>query len=252
MSELPVEKTVAVILAAGKGVRMESDLPKVLHPLAGRPLVNWVSGAVAKAGVSRIIAVTGYGADQVEAALQDGVESVRQETQLGTGHALLCARDSIRRTTPDYLFVLCGDAPLIRASTLRALLGSLVADDASAVILTFNADNGHRYGRIVRDADGGVLRIVEHKDATPDELTIREANSGTYAFKADVALDLLDSLKNDNKQGEYYLTDLIELMIASGHRVSATLTESVLEASGVNTPDQLQRLEKALLSEPKE
>ena len=136
MTEVPVEKAVAVILAAGKGVRMASDLPKVLHPLGGRPLVNWVAGAVAKAGIGRTIAVTGYCADQVEAVLPNGVESVRQEKQLGTGHALLCARESVRRTSPDYLFVLCGDAPLIRASTLQSLLETLIADGASAVILT--------------------------------------------------------------------------------------------------------------------
>jgi bifunctional UDP-N-acetylglucosamine pyrophosphorylase / glucosamine-1-phosphate N-acetyltransferase len=240
-----MEKSTAVILAAGKGVRMNSDKAKVLHSLGGKPLICWVVDSALQAGCGKVVVVVGHQADEVKKFLPDGVVSVMQEPQLGTGHAVVCAKSEFA-PNDGYVFVLCGDVPLIRPGTLHRLLKKARDTQASAVILTFNPPGEHHYGRIVRDAGGSVKKIVEYKDATEEERKIREANSGTYVFKIPDLSASLDRLTNKNVQSEYYLTDVIEILLNDGKTVSALVSESALEVNGVNSQDQLRALESMI------
>ncbi len=229
----------AVILAAGKGVRMKSDKAKVLHEVAGRPMVAWVCSAASAAGCNPVVAVVGYQRDKVEAALPSGVRVAVQEEQLGTGHAVMCSRGAIS-DMDDYVVVLCGDVPLIKPSTIRTLSRSTCEAGASCTVLTVEVDREHTYGRIVRDDSGEVARIVEHKDATEAELSISEVNTGTYCFKAGDLFEQLDNLGNDNSQSEYYLTDVIGMLIESGRRVVARTAGDPVEVMGVDSPEALE------------
>ncbi len=243
-----MSKLKAVILAAGKGTRMNSDLPKVLHECLGQSMVHHVIKAVKDADALDVCVIVGYKAKEVKDAIYDIVEFVEQEEQLGTGHAVKCAKDFIG--TEGDTIVVCGDTPLITADTLKALVELHKKEANGATVLSAVLDDATGYGRIVRDADGNFVKIVEHKDATEEELLVNEVNSGMYVFNSEALSASLELLSNDNAAGEYYLTDTIALIKRIGLKVSAMpLTGSAVdEIRGVNTPEQLKEAEEIMMS----
>ena len=234
---------VSVVLAAGKGTRMNSDLAKVLHRAAGRSLVEWVTTALADQRPNRIVVVVGHQADEVAAGLQDGVEAVVQEPQNGTGHAVAVALDHIGDLDPEAtVLVAYGDMPLVTSDTY-ATLASRPRDVA---VLMATVDPGPAgFGRIVRDSAGSVTGIVEERDCTPDELTITERNPGLYGFRAASLVEALDKVGTENSQGEMYLTDVIGLVVDAGGRVD-TIGVEAPEVIGVNSHDHLAEVEAVL------
>ncbi len=230
-----------VILAAGKGTRMRSAIPKVLHPLAGRPLIGHVLDAAHALGAAHIVSVYGHGGDQVPAAMSDSSCSwVEQAERLGTGHAVMQAMPAMAEM--DRVLVLYGDVPLIEPETLDRL----VADSACTQLglLTMRLADPSGYGRIVRDKRGHVLRIVEHKDASEAELEIREVNTGIIVADRGRLDGWLSRIGNDNVQGEYYLTDVIGLATGDGVEIATAEPETLEEVAGVNDRAQLAELER--------
>jgi bifunctional UDP-N-acetylglucosamine pyrophosphorylase/glucosamine-1-phosphate N-acetyltransferase len=231
----PVE---AVVLAAGKGTRMKSDLAKVLHVLAGRPLLEHVLATVRAAGIERTIVVVGHQADRVRALLTGpDLTFVLQEPQLGTGHAVQVAAPAL--SPGGWTLVLSGDVPLLRPRTLSRLLAHARREDAAAVVLTCVVDDAGAYGRIVKDAAGRLQRIVEARDAAPAELAIGEYNTGVYCYRTDALQRALQRLTADNDQQEFYLTDTIAHLVAAGQPVAALPVEDPDEVVGVNTVAEL-------------
>ncbi len=231
----------AVVLAAGKGTRMKSDIAKVLHPLGGKPLLRHVVEALAPLEPAKTVVVVGHQADDVAAiSTGPGVTTALQAEQLGTGHAVDMARPELEGRDGVTL-VLCGDVPLLRTSTIRDLVETTRAKNAAATVLTAVAEDPTGYGRIVRDDDGRVRAIVEHKDATDEQRKIREYNTGTWCFDNARLWSVLSRLDRDNVQGEYYLTDVVELFVAEGEVVAASVCEDEREVQGVNTVDDLER-----------
>lgn len=230
----------AVILAAGQGTRMKSALPKVLHLVTGLPMLWHVVTTAERLGASPIVAVIGHGADRVrEMFAAEALSFALQAEQLGTGHALQCAAGALEGFSGD-LLLLCGDVPLLREATLRQLLSHHRQRDASVTILTAHMENPAGYGRILRGADG-VERIVEEKDATPEERLVKEINTGIYLFRAPEVFGFLSRLDNRNAQNEYYLTDVVAAARRAGERVEALAVEQAAEAMGIN--DRLQLAE---------
>ena len=236
----------AIVLAAGLGKRMQSDLPKVLHRARGRPLVEHVLDAVRAAGVERVVVVIGHQAERVRAALaRYPLEWAVQVPQLGTGHAVQQAAPLFAAYGGDVL-VLCGDTPLLRAQTLRELIDTHRQSRAAATVLSADVEDPEGYGRILRGADDEVLRIVEERDASPAEKAVREINSGLYAFAWPDLFAALAQVGADNAQGEYYLTDTLEILRRGGKRVSAYRCPDAREVLGVNDPQQLVEVETIL------
>jgi bifunctional UDP-N-acetylglucosamine pyrophosphorylase / glucosamine-1-phosphate N-acetyltransferase len=233
----------AVILAAGEGKRMKSERPKVLHEICGRPLLGHVLAAV-DGLCSKKIVVVGHGAEQVRETIGERVAYVTQENQLGTGHAVMQAVPEL--PAKGDVFVLCGDTPLLSHATLHSLWHTHRGAGAAATILTAEVPDPFGYGRIVRSAAGAVLKIVEEKDGTEQELRIREINTGTYLFRTEALLDALGSLSNANAQGEYYLTDCIALMIRKERSVASHRLDDHRLALGVNDRVQLAEAEALL------
>ncbi len=229
---------VALILAAGEGTRMKSATPKVAHQILGEPMISLVVGVARESGCARVVAVTGHGADEIEALLPSDTEVVRQEQQLGTGHAVLCAREALAGFDGS-LVVLSGDTPLLKPETVAGLVAIRESSGAAVAVLTTHLTDPGGYGRIVRDRDGGVSAIVEHKDLTSAEQHITEVNTGTYCFDSRVLFAHLDRLTNENAQGEYYLTDIIALFNSEGLLVTASPAEDPLETLGINSRVQL-------------
>ncbi len=230
-----------VILAAGKGTRMKSSMPKVLHPLAHKPLVQHVIDTARSLDPSQIVVVYGHGGDQVREVVTDADLSwAEQAEQLGTGHAVQQAMPHIKEA--DRVLVLYGDVPLTSAETLRELLEQ--AGEGMG-LLTINLDDPSGYGRIVRDDKGAVERIVEQKDANADELAIQEVNTGIMVFPGEKLSGWLNGLSNNNAQGEYYLTDLLAMAVNDGVSIAVTQPEHQFEADGVNNKLQLAELERA-------
>jgi bifunctional UDP-N-acetylglucosamine pyrophosphorylase / glucosamine-1-phosphate N-acetyltransferase len=228
----------AVVLAAGKGTRMRSDLPKVLHELAGRPLLAHVLDTARQAGIDRTVVVVGHEAERVRAACQaPDLAFVVQQPQLGTGHAVQVAAAALR--PGGWTVVLAGDVPLLRAATLARLVTATVDDEAAAVVLTCVVPDAGAYGRIVKDQAGNLLRIVEARDASAEELAIKEYNSGVYCFRTDRLRAALGGLTTANDQGEYYLTDTIGWLAARGETVRTVVTDDPHEVVGINTVDEL-------------
>ncbi len=241
---------VAIILAAGKGTRMGSDLPKVLHTMGDEPLVAFPVRAAREAGASRVVVVVGYQGDRVRDEVRrlfpdaDGwLSFATQREQLGTGHAVMCGLPPLLGVDGVAL-VLAGDVPLLKASTLRDLVARCDQSSSGLALCSFEVADPTGYGRILRDAEGGerrVLGIREHKDATAAERAITECNAGTYAVSLEHLRADLPRLGRDNAQGEIYITDLVELAVARGEVIALSIDEH--EAAGVNTPEQLAALE---------
>ena len=229
-----------IVLAAGLGKRMRSELPKVLHPLAGRPLLAHVLDAARALAPRRMFVVHGHGAERVRAAFPDaGVDWVLQAKQLGTGHAVLQALPQVASDAD--VLVLYGDVPLVRPATLKRLVEGA---RGSVGIVVAELDDPSGYGRIVRDAAQRVARIVEQKDATASELAIREVNSGFFCLSARRLAPWLSKIGNDNAQNEYYLTDLVALAVADAVPVLAVKAEDQWEVAGVNSMQELAVLER--------
>lgn len=238
------EKIAAVVLAAGRGVRMKSDLPKVFHPLGGRPLLAYVISTLKEMGVGRILAVVGHKKELILDYFKDwGVIFVEQAEQLGTGHAVLSAEPYLSGFSGKVL-VLAGDVPLLRAETLKNLMTFHNQHHAVATVLTAELPEAGNYGRIVRNQEGLILKIVEKKDAAPEELKIKEINTGTFCFNSRFLFSALAEVKAENAQREYYLTDTIEILRKQGQPVFAYLTQNYRETLGVNTPEELRQLEE--------
>ena len=230
-----------VILAAGKGTRMKSDLPKVLHPLAGKPLLGHVLAAADSLAPERICVVYGHGGETLPQAMgRAELAWAKQEPQLGTGHAV---QQAVPHLNPDGLcLILYGDVPLIRPETLQEM--TLIAREGAIALLTVRLANPAGYGRIVRNARGQVERIVEHKDASPEELAINEVNTGILCLPAGKLAGWLSRLTNDNAQGEYYLTDVIGMAAAEGEKVIPCHPAAEWEVLGINSRQQLAELER--------
>ncbi len=236
----------AVILAAGKGTRMKSNLPKVLHKVGGKAMLAHVIAAAKTAGAKRTVVVTGFGGAEVEAAMKDdAVEFVRQTEQLGTGHAVL-QTEALLRDSNGTILVLCGDTPLITGEVLRNLCAEHEKSGAKATVLTTVLADATGYGRIIRNDDGTIAKIVEQKDATAKEQKINEINSGIYCFSAPSLFAALHKVGNNNAQGEYYLPDVLQILRCEGAKIYATTTTNNEVVSGINSRAQLAVAEKIL------
>ena len=235
---MPEIQRAAVILAAGQGTRMKSEIPKVLHPVAGRPMIAYPLQLARDLGSDPVLVVVGHGADRVKEELAaSGVSFVHQLQQLGTGHALRCTAQDLAEFSGT-LLLLCGDVPLLRRETLDRLLACHEAEKAAVTVLTAELDDPHGYGRIVRHG-AEVLRIVEEKDASEKEKVLREINTGIYAFEAPFVFEALEEVGCDNAQGEYYLTDIVAVARRRGQKVRALAVAEAAEAAGINDRVQL-------------
>jgi bifunctional UDP-N-acetylglucosamine pyrophosphorylase/glucosamine-1-phosphate N-acetyltransferase len=238
----------AVILAAGKGVRMKSDLPKVLHELGGKPMVEYVINTAREAGAARIMLVIGHKWERAKESLKHlSVEFVVQEKQLGTGHAVLQTKGLLSDFAGDIL-VLCGDVPLLRPDTLKQLLREHGEKKAAATVLTAFFDDPSGYGRVIRDQSGLVQKIVEDGDATAEEKEVREINTGTFCFDRASLFSVLEKVTNDNQQGEYYLTDTLKLLLDQKRPIWAVVASDPSETMGINSAEELKEAEEILLS----
>ena len=236
---------IALILAAGKGTRMKSSMPKVLHCVGGVPMVEQVLRAVKGAGTQRQIVVVGFGGEAVQEYLGGSAETVMQEQQLGTGHAVMQAEPLLKGVSGT-LLVTCGDTPLVTEDTFRRLLECHERTKAAATVLTAVMPDPTGYGRVIRDDNGQVVKIVEQKDGTAEELAVQEVNAGIYCFDMDFLWDMLHDVTNDNAQGEYYLTDIIGMLVAAGKVVSAFAAPDYRETLGVNSRLQMAEAEQVL------
>lgn len=223
----------AVILAAGQGTRMKSKLYKVLHPVCGKAMVDHVLTQLERVGIDQIVTVVGHGADQVKQLLGDRTTYALQAEQLGTGHAVMQA-ENILGQKDGITLVTCGDTPLFTAETFKQLFAYHEQQGAAATVLTAHTDRPFGYGRIIRDATGTVAKIVEQKDATPEEVAVQEINTGVYCFNNQELFAALHQLSNDNAQGEYYLTDVIGILKQAGKQVGAFQMDDFTESMGVN------------------
>lgn len=229
-------KTNAIILAAGKGTRMKSELLKVAHHVAGKPIVSYVTDTVRDIGVDQIYMVVGHQADSIKTLFtQDPVQFVLQEEQLGTGHAVMQVREHYPLNEESIVLILAGDCPLIKPSTLQNLLNMHTESNAAATILTTKMEDPASYGRILRGNMGTVLGIKEAKDCSESELKITEINTGVYAFTASFLFENLKDLNTNNTQGEYYLTDIIHILKAHGEPIAAYCIDDSDQAIGINT-----------------
>lgn len=229
----------AVILAAGKGTRMKSDLPKVVHTIEGKCLVDYAIEAARGAGAEDICLVVGYKYEIVrETILHKDVRFVLQEQQLGTGHAVRCAKDFLG--DEGQTLILFGDAPLITAETLRRLQKYHVENGNTVTVLSAMMEDPAGYGRIIRDADGNFVKSVEHKDATEAELTSHEVNSGMYIFETGELKEALEKIQPNNAQGEYYLPDTLTIIKEKGLKVDAFALDDPEDITGVNDQEQLR------------
>lgn len=240
---------VAVVLAAGKGTRMKSELPKVLCEANNRPLVSYVIDALREAGVDGLVAVVGYQADMVKQRLSDvpNLQFAMQTEQLGTGHAVMMCREQLKEHDGPVV-VVAGDSPMMQSSSIKALLDEFKNSKPACILGTLKHEDPTGLGRIVRDASGKFTGIVEHKDATEDQLKINEVNMSTYVFDGPKMLAALDRLDNKNTQNEYYITDLPAIMLADNEDVRALPVLKPIESLSVNTVEQLAEVEAAMNS----
>jgi len=237
-------RVAALVLAAGQGTRMNSDLAKVLHTMAGRPLLAHVLSALHALGLGRTLVVIGHQGDRVRAAFADAeVEWVVQSEQRGTGHAVLVAGPALGGFEGT-LLVVCGDTPLLRAETLDALLQAHEASRAAVTVLSTRVPDPRGYGRILRGKGDTITAIVEDRDATPEQKAIDEINSGIYAFDYAALTAALSGLTAHNAQGEYYLTDTVRLLLQQGRKTAVLCAPEWRELLGINTVEQLEEAER--------
>ncbi len=235
------------ILAAGKGTRMKSDLAKVLHTVNGKPMINHVLDMLKSVQPDETYLIIGHQADKVrEVTSAYNVKYVEQKEQLGTGHALMVAGENLT-DQQGLSIILCGDVPLLKADTVKKLITKHQQDNLSATILTIKLEEPKHYGRIIRDKNDLVQKIVEFRDASLEERDVQEINSGIYCFNTQDLFDAVKNLKNHNDQKEYYLTDTIEILVKQNKRIGAMLVNDPLEVHGINDVNDLQVAEKALL-----
>lgn len=238
----------AVVLAAGKGTRLQTEgitLPKVMRQAAGRPLLAYVLDALSFLPKENTVLVVGYGREDVEAAYPD-YPAALQAQQLGTGHAVQCAAPMLEGFEGSVL-VCCGDMPLMKKETYMSLCRTHEEDGNVCTVLSGVSEEELPYGRVIRDAQGGFARIVEDKDCTPEEKLVRELNAGVYLFRAPELFRALSHLRCDNAQGEYYLTDVPAWLLENGGKVGICNTCTPEEMLGVNTPAQLEQVERTIL-----
>lgn len=242
-----MNKIAAIILAAGKGTRMKSKLVKVLHPAAGRPMISWPVDAARTAGADPIVLVVGHQADAVRNSFRNDndILCALQEEQLGTGHAVSCTAEALRSFNGTVM-ILCGDTPLLRASTLVDLVEFHRSHKSSVTVLTAIMNDPYGYGRVIRDENGQVLRIVEQKDATPEERAVQEINSGIYCMESEFLFSNINSISSNNAQGEFYLTDLIAMANQQGATCLAKSADDADEIMGVNDRAQLSEAGRIL------
>lgn len=236
----------AVILAAGKGTRLKSDLPKVLHEVCGRPMLAYVFDACRAAGIDECIAVVGHMKDAVIDAFNgdEAITWIEQNPQHGTGHAVMVCRAALQQY--DHVLVLCGDGPLIRPETIREVVGEHREGGHGATLATAVLDDPARYGRIWRSETGAFLGIVEYVDATEEQRAIREVNPSYYCFATAALLPALDQLTNDNAKGEYYITDTFALMREAGHTVGAITSVPPEDIYSINSRQDLARVNRVM------
>ncbi len=232
----------AVILAAGEGKRMNSNLPKALLKVLFKPMIAWVTDAVLESLVGDICVITGYRSDLMLEFIKDDYEAVCQKERLGTGHAVKCALDFLRRHKNGNVLILSGDVPFIDSDTINGSLNAHIFEQNGVTVVSAKLSDPSGYGRIIRDANKSFIKIVEEKDAADCEKRITEINSGAYWFNAAALIDALDALTNDNAKGEYYLTDTIEIIKKSGKNAGVYFTKKEEIALGANTRVQLNRL----------
>lgn len=235
----------SVILAAGMGTRMKSKMPKVLHKVCGKPLLKWVIDASEAAGADKVCAVVGHKAETVKEVLGDVCEFALQAEQKGTGHAVMQAIDVIKNSKGEVV-ILNGDTPLITAETINKAIEYHKNNGNQATVITAILDDATGYGRIVRDNDGSVLKIVEQKDASEEEKKINEVNSGMYVFDAQSLVYALDKITPNNAQGEYYLTDTLEILLSAGKKIGGYAISDNDEIRGINDRVQLNEAEKIM------
>lgn len=241
---------VSVILAAGEGTRMKSNLPKCAHKVCGKALINHVIGSAVDAGVEKNIVVVGHKADIIEneITLKNKVKIVTQpvgeNAPYGTGYAVKQSENDFE--SDDVVVVLCGDTPLIRSQTIKDLMSYHEEENNDVTVLTSEFDDPTGYGRIIKDSEGKVLAIVEQKDANEEQKNIKEVNSGIYTFKGSVLKDILGKLNNDNAQGEYYITDAVEIVNGMNGKVGGFIVKDSGEIQGINSKVQLSQAEKVM------
>ena len=241
-----MKDTVALVLAAGKGTRMYSDLAKVLHPICGRPMLSYTLIALEELGFDRVLVVVGHQAERIREIFADArVEWVLQSQQLGTAHAVQCALPHLIDHGGAVL-ICCGDTPLLTAETLRLFQIEHMNRGADLSVLSMLLDEPGSYGRVVRDSGGEVSGIIEAKDVSAQERTIREVNTGIYCVSADLLRAVLPDVENANVQGEYYLTDLVQMAVGRGWNVQAVTASDPVEFMGVNNDEELEAAEKII------
>ncbi|HLR02641.1 MAG TPA: bifunctional UDP-N-acetylglucosamine diphosphorylase/glucosamine-1-phosphate N-acetyltransferase GlmU [Virgibacillus sp.] len=240
-----MKKRNAVILAAGQGTRMKSKLYKVLHPVLGRPMLEHVLDQLEAVKLDKRVTIVGHGAEQVVKLINDRSECVRQDEQLGTGHAVLQA-ESLLKDIEGTTIVVCGDTPLITEKTYKELFEHHEITGAAATILTADVPDPTGYGRVIRNGDNEVEKVVEHKDANAEERNVTEINTGTYCFDNQALFEALHDVSNDNVQGEYYLPDAVEIIRRNGGKVSGLMTSDFSETLGINDRKALAEAEKIM------
>jgi bifunctional UDP-N-acetylglucosamine pyrophosphorylase/glucosamine-1-phosphate N-acetyltransferase len=237
--------TKAIVLAAGKGTRMKTDLAKVLHTIAGRPMLHWVLDAVSATDCEDTVVVVGHQADAVRAILPTGIRSALQAEQLGTGHATAIGLAALEVAADDQIIVMPGDMPLVRGETLVELIARHTEVGAAATVLSVVLDEPASYGRVIRDGAGRVVAIIEVKDATPEQLAVTEVNTSAYVFSGAWLGDALSRLSTTNAAGEYYLTDVVRILVGDG-RLVVTHQASPEEGMGVNSVGQIAEVESVI------
>ncbi|MDR2428944.1 MAG: NTP transferase domain-containing protein [Candidatus Margulisbacteria bacterium] len=245
-----MENTKVIILAAGKGTRMRSGLAKVLHEVKGQPMICRVLDMVKQISPDEVYLVIGHQAAKVREVTRNfNVIYAEQKEQLGTGHAVM-AVEPVLKNYSGVTLILCGDVPLLRAETVRTLLAKYRQDNLAGMILTVRLDDPKHYGRIVRNSTGYVERIVEYRDATETEKAIREINSGIYCFNTAELFAALKQIKNQNDQKEYYLTDVIGIMVGAGKKIGTLIIDDYLQVQGINDIEDLKKAEAAIETAP--
>ena len=238
---------VAIILAAGKSTRMKTELPKVMHEVCGRPMLAHVLDACRGADIRKFYIVVGFAKEAIISAFGDepGVQFVEQREQKGTGHAVMMCAEALKNINGDCV-IIAGDMPLVRSQTLLDLVGSHRATCASASLATTVLEDPTSYGRIIRDVAGDFEKIVEHRDCSPQQLKINEVNPSYYCFDVQSLLSALPRLKNDNAKGEYYITDLLEIIKSDGKTVRATTNVPAIDATGINSRADLAEVNRLM------